>query len=147
MKIKKWAIQTKDGKYVNFDESDKIIFTKNIKKALLLDTKEDALDYTSKDNPWKPKCLVFELVDKPTRGWPKIYKWVIQITETIKFYEYIRNCYVSYDINTKQKEYVKRIEKATLFNTKEDTLYFQSDSFDSKMLKCGVKKLTFELVG
>jgi hypothetical protein len=148
MKIEKWAIQSKDGFYVALDKEGKAIFRKNVKQALLLDDKEDTLLYIGKHTPWKAKRLIFELVDKPNHNKPKIEKWVIQIVDAAKFYAGIRNWYVNYSTKGSVK-YVKSIKKATLFDTKKDTVDFNSYMLEwpvnSDMLKWRAKKLTFEL--
>jgi hypothetical protein len=143
MKIKEWVVQTGNGSYIALDLRNKLIFTKKVQKALLLDTKKEAMRYINKYTPWKPKRLTFELVDKPTNK-PYICKWVIQITGATKFSKQYRNRYVAQKARAYNNiAFVKTIDKATVFDNKNGTISF----FCPDSLRWRVKKLIFELVG
>jgi hypothetical protein len=139
MKIKEWVVQTGNGSYIALDLRNKLIFTKKVQKALLLDTKKEAMRYINKYTPWKPKRLTFELVDKPT-GKPTLYKWVIQVTNG-GLTQGINGWYANYD-KYDNVTFVKDVRRACHYDSREDALCF-SDSY----IKWKVKKLVFELVG
>jgi hypothetical protein len=58
--INGWYVK---GWYANYDKYDNVTFSKAVRKALLYDSREDALCFSYSYVKWKVKKLVFELAE------------------------------------------------------------------------------------